>query len=524
MLLGELIEGLGIRLADVSHVGVRICDVTEDSRTIMPGSLFIARPGLKADGRAFIEQAIAGDAAAILTDPGAVRPSGAGHVAWLTCDDVPLAEAMLAERYFGNPSRRLTMVGVTGTNGKTTTSHLIYQLLNASRRRCGVIGTVTVDDGKVAASGMTTPPALELSYSLARMVEAGYRACSMEVSSHSLDQKRVAGLTFDVAIFTNLTGDHLDYHGTMENYVAAKAKLFSMLHEGAIAIVNTHDPAHERMLERCGPGVRVLRCAVGRDDGECWAVAGAMSLAGTPLKLGGPWGVIEGSVRLIGTYNLMNVLQAVAAAHAAGASRDAIALALHTLHAPPGRLEQVERDTDAGESDPFGVFVDYAHTDDALTKALTAIRPIVGAGGRLRVVFGCGGDRDKTKRPRMARAAFELADEVYITSDNPRTESPSAIIRDVMSGLPDPGSPRVRVDADRRHAITRAIDDAAPGDVVLIAGKGHEDYQLVSDGSGGVLRLDFDDRVVAREALDARAARERAADEPVESGQEAVGR
>jgi UDP-N-acetylmuramoyl-L-alanyl-D-glutamate--2,6-diaminopimelate ligase len=282
-----------------------------------------------------------------------------------------------------------------------------------------------------------------------------------------------------------------------------------VLRPDALAIVNADDPAHADMLRDCR--ARVIRCSLSPGTAaECCASAGPMTLAGTPLTLEGPWGTIEGSVRLIGTYNVMNVLQAVAAAHAAGASRDDIALALHTLTAPPGRLEMVTRDPHTPE--PFGVFVDYAHTDDALAKALTAVRPLADqTGGKLRVVFGCGGDRDRTKRPRMARAACTLADLVYITSDNPRTESPSAIIREIMSGVPDPGSPDVHIDADRRTAITRAINDAAAGDVVLIAGKGHEDYQLVSDGAGGIKRLDFDDRLVAREALQERANRTEAA-------------
>jgi UDP-N-acetylmuramoyl-L-alanyl-D-glutamate--2,6-diaminopimelate ligase len=511
MLLGELIQGLGIRPADAAHQGVRICDITEDSRTVMPGSLFIARPGLKSDGRAYIHQAIAADAAAILTDP-ATPPTPqaiAAGTAWLVTEDIPLAESWLAERFYGNPSRTLTMIGATGTNGKTTITYLIYELLRAAGTPCGLIGTVTIDDGTPAQASMTTPPALEISFTLARMIESGYRACSMEVSSHSLDQKRVAALDFDIAIFTNLTGDHLDYHGTMASYIAAKAKLFSALRPDALAIVNADDPAHADMLRDCR--ARVIRCSLSPGTAaECCASAGPMTLEGTPLTLEGPWGTIEGSVRLIGTYNVMNVLQAVAAAHAAGASRDDIALALHTLTAPPGRLEMVTRDPHTPE--PFGVFVDYAHTDDALAKALTAVRPLADqTGGKLRVVFGCGGDRDRTKRPRMARAACTLADLVYITSDNPRTESPSAIIREIMSGVPDPGSPDVHIDADRRTAITRAINDAAAGDVVLIAGKGHEDYQLVSDGAGGIKRLDFDDRLVAREALQERANRTEAA-------------
>lgn len=500
MLLGELIQGLDIQAADASSA-IRICDLTEDSRTVMPGSLFIARPGTKTDGRTYIAQAIAADAAAILTTPDTPPPGSLAGAAWLTTRDIALAEARLAERFFGNPSSKLTLIGATGTNGKTTVTHLIHQMLNEAGTRCGLIGTTTIDDGgRTSKASLTTPPAIELSYTLSKMLDNGCAAASMEVSSHSLDQKRVAGLSFDIALFTNLTGDHLDYHLTMENYAAAKAKLFSALSPQGAAIVNADDPAHEAMLRDCR--ARVLRCTVsGRPGADCSADAGRMTFAGMPIALRGPWGDIEGHTRLIGGFNVMNILQAVAAAHAAGLDRDDIALSLYHLNAPPGRLERVAASPDA--ADPFAVFVDYAHTDDALSKALTAVRPLVDdSGGRIRVVFGCGGDRDRTKRPRMARVATSLADDVIVTSDNPRTEKPQAIITDILAGIDDPATrERTHVEADRRTAIIRAIESAQPGDVVLIAGKGHEDYQLVSDNAGGILRLDFDDRIVAREAL-----------------------
>ncbi|MDX2114235.1 MAG: UDP-N-acetylmuramoyl-L-alanyl-D-glutamate--2,6-diaminopimelate ligase [Planctomycetota bacterium] len=503
MQLGDLIEGLEITLDRESDRTARICDITEDSRTVMPGSLFIARPGTKVDGRKFIEAAIAADAAAILTDPLAARPAGSEEVAWLTTTDLARAEALLAERFFGAPASRLALAGVTGTNGKTTVAHLVHQLLNDSGVRCGLIGTVQVDDGcAVAKAAMTTPPALELSFSLARMLEHGCKACSMEVSSHSLDQQRVAALDYRVAIFTNLTGDHLDYHGTMENYAAAKAKLFEMLRPESTAVINADDPWHGRMVRGCRG--RVLRCSTRRGpETDCWVAVREMSIRGTEASFGGPWGVIEGSTRLIGSYNVMNVLQALAAAHALGVERDEMALSLHGLRPPPGRLERV--DPPEGEA-PFAVFVDYAHTDDAMEKALGALRPLLaGTGGRLRVVFGCGGDRDRTKRPRMARAASRLADEVIVTSDNPRTEKPHQIISEILAGIEtDEAMSRVHVDADRRAAIFRGVQGAQPGDIVLIAGKGHEDYQLLPDGEGGVRRIDFDDRRVAAEALHAR--------------------
>lgn len=520
MLLGDLIRGFDVRVSDPGWNAVRVCDLTEDSRTVMPGSLFIARPGTQTDGRKYIQQAIASDAAAILTTPDTQPPADLGGAAWLTSENLALTEAMIAERFFGNPSSGLLLAGVTGTNGKTTVSHLIHQMLNRSGIRCGLVGTVMIDDGGTPAkASLTTPPAIELSLTFSRMLEHGCRAAAIEVSSHSLDQGRVAALDFDIAIFTNLSGDHLDYHGTMERYAAAKAMLFAGLKREGTAIINIDDPAHRTMIERCS--AKLLRCSTRSiPEADCTAEAGNMTLDGTPIILRGPWGIIDGRIRLIGSYNVMNVLQAVAAAHAAGLSRDEIALSLYHLTAPPGRLEQVTpawtcsgaRDARAASSPAvagdeermsYSVFVDYAHTDDALSKSLTAVRPLVDlSGGRLRVVFGCGGDRDRTKRPRMARVAASLADDVIITSDNPRTEDPLAIIDEVLAGIDtDAARSKVHVDPDRRSAITHAIESARPGDAIVIAGKGHEDYQLVPDGRGGILRLDFDDRRVACEAI-----------------------
>lgn len=503
MLLRELIKGLNVTLADPRHESIRICDVTEDSRTVLPGSLFIARPGLKADGRKYIEKAIESDASGILTTPDTRPPAGlAPGVAWLVAPDIARAEAQIAERFFGNPSHRLTLAGVTGTNGKTTVSTLIYQLLNASRMRCGLIGTVSVDDGKgISKAAMTTPPALELSLALSRMVDAGFKAAAIEVSSHALDQGRAAALEIDIAIFTNLTGDHLDYHKTMEHYAASKARLFESLAPDAVAIVNADDPASERMLRDCK--ARVLRCSLeAGSQADCYATIAGVNVEGSRLTLRGPWGTLEGRVRLIGDYNAMNCLQAVAAAHAAGAPIDRIEAALPRLTAPAGRLELISRSVDTPE--PFAVFVDYSHTDDALANALRAVRTLVERpGASLRVVFGCGGDKDRTKRPRMGRVACELADHVYVTSDNPRTEDPREIIRQVLAGVQSGACLRLHEDPDRRASIFRAIAECRPGDVLLVAGKGHEDYQILPDGKGGTVRIDFDDREVVREALTA---------------------
>lgn len=522
MNLGVLIEGLNVRGAAGPPPGsLRICDITDDSRTVVPGSLFIARAGTNEDGRKFIPEAIRSGAVAILTDdPDVVMPAR-GSATVVVAVDVAQAAAAMAERFYGAPTSKLDLIGITGTNGKTTTAHLVHQILNGSGVRSGLIGTVVIDDGvEVAEAMLTTPPATELSRTFGRMVEAGCKAAAMEVSSHALDQGRVAGLSFDIAVFTNLTGDHLDYHGTMEAYGAAKAKLFEMLTPEGWAIVNAEDAAAGRMLRECP--ARVLRCVVeeegksgpasaaasgvvwGVQDSEhqeCRATIREMSMNGMRLLMTGPWGSFETNVHLVGRHNAMNALQAVAASFAAGVQPGALARQLSIAATPPGRLEPVTTHADA-----FAVLVDYAHTDDAMRKALTAVAPLVrrrgeAGGGRLSVVFGCGGDRDATKRARMGKAAAELADVVYVTSDNPRSERPSDIITQILEGVSEAGRQRVTVDADRRRAIGRAIEEARAGDILIIAGKGHENYQIVSDGRGGTVKQHFDDREVARAAL-----------------------
>lgn len=515
MNLGVLIEGLRVRGASgPPPESLRICDITDDSRTVVPGSLFIARAGTKSDGRRFIPDAVRAGAVAILTDdPDVVLPAKGGAAVVVT-EDVARIAAAMAERFYGAPTGQLDLIGITGTNGKTTTAHLIHQLLNGVGVRCGLIGTVVIDDGvEVAEATLTTPPATELSRTFGRMVEAGCKAAVMEVSSHALDQGRVAALHFDIAVFTNLTGDHLDYHKTMEAYGDAKARLFEMLPPEGWAIVNAEDAAAPRMLRDCR--ARVLRCTVQEEGAtglepmvrwgvgdhghvDCRATVRDMSMSGTRVLMSGPWGAFETTLRLLGRHNVMNALQAVAAAYAAGVQPAALEREVSIANAPPGRLEPVTT-----ASDPFAVLVDYAHTDDAMRKVLGAVAPLVrrDAGGKLSIVFGCGGDRDQTKRPRMGAASVELADRVYVTSDNPRTERPGDIITQILEGVPAQLRGRVSVDADRKVAIQRAIAEAGRGDILLIAGKGHETYQIVSDGSRGTISLHFDDREVARAAL-----------------------
>lgn len=513
MMLPELIAGLGVRPADPARASnpLRICDLTDDSRTVVPGSLFIARQGAKSDGRRFVGDAVRAGAVAVLTDdPGIAVPDRAALLL-AEAGSLPTATARLAERFYGDPTAQLTLIGITGTKGKTTTAHLVHQILNASGTRTGLVGTVMIDDGvEVAPATLTTPPATELSRTFGRMLDAGCRAAVMEVSSHALDQARVAGLRFGIGVFTNLSGDHLDYHGTMERYAAAKARLFSMLPREGTAVVNAEDGAAGGMIERCGASI--LRCFVvervgagtgrsGCPTGCCRGSVVSGGMAGTDAVFVGPWGEFGARLRLIGRHNVMNALQAMAACWAAGVGADGLKEGIERAVPPPGRFEPV-----TSGADSFAVLVDYAHTDDAIRKALAALRPLVREGGRLRIVFGCGGDRDRTKRSRMGAAAAELADRVYVTSDNPRTEEPRAIISEILGGIDGARRERVVVEPDRRAAIRMAIGEAGPGDIVLIAGKGHERYQIVRAAGGrdagpGTATIAFDDREEARAAL-----------------------
>lgn len=546
----EITGGEASALAGDPRLDARVCDVTEDSRTVMPGSLFIARRGIKSDGRAFVKQAIDAGAVAVLSDdPALPAPQGSG-VVMLVATDLEGAIAQIAERFYGEPSSKLALIGVTGTNGKTTITFLMHQMLNALGVRCGLIGTVVIDDGvETAPASMTTPPALELSRTLARMLEAGCKAAVMEVSSHALHQRRVGALRFRAGVFTNLTGDHLDFHKTMDNYAAAKAMLFAMLPERGVAVLNISDAWHSRMVQDCP--ARRLRCRqIG--VGEALPVTGGTAPetvltarvvgagpASTDIEIAGGALAAYGGPRrvcipLVGDFNVINALQGFAALWgvfgpdgSAQLSADQLVQALARVHAPPGRLEPVSH-PDA----PLCVLVDYAHTDDALKTVLSTVRgamdrardhrPDRAAGGtapgQLWCVFGCGGDRDRTKRPRMGKVAAELADQVVITSDNPRTEDPEAIIREVQSGVPDLAHDRVAVEADRDRAIRMAIRSAKPGDTIVIAGKGHEDYQIFADPAkpGATITRHFDDREVAREALLARGIAVREAPSPAQ--------
>jgi UDP-N-acetylmuramoyl-L-alanyl-D-glutamate--2,6-diaminopimelate ligase len=467
-----------------------ICD---DPRRVQSGAIFFARTAVPAEAVAQLEEACrrgAAAAVAAMADPAAAVAMGPRPL--LAAADsaaLRIALAAMAERFHGDPSRRLGLVGVTGTNGKTTVCFLLQQLLAAAGRRCGLFGTVHFDDGEtVRPSALTTPGAIELSAGLARMVANGCDSAVMEVSSHGLDQRRVAGLRFAVAVFTNLSGDHLDYHGSMAAYAAAKRRLFESLDPEAVAIVNRDDPTAASMAAAVAG--RVVATSLG-GAAEISATVSHRAAAGSRCSIATPWGRIDCHLPLPGDHNVRNLLAAVAAAGTLGVPAAAIEAAIPSLAAPPGRLEPVP-DPDGGRL----VLVDYAHTDDALGRALEALRPLRPRGTRLWVVFGCGGDRDRSKRPRMGEVAASLADEVVVTSDNPRTEDPRAIVAEIVAGIPPQAMDRVTVEVDRAAAIESVLRRAGRGDLVLIAGKGHEDYQIV-----GTERRPFDDRRIAAEAI-----------------------
>lgn len=484
---------------------VRICDLTEDSRTAMPGSLFIARAGTKDDGTKHLDEAIQGGAVAVVTDhQDAQLPRGArAHLFYS-----PVASqigAILAERFYGEPSERLGIAGVTGTNGKTTIAHLTQQILKHAKLRCGLIGTVEIDDGRERTrASMTTPPAIELSRTLSTMVEHGCRACAMEVSSHALDQGRTSAIAIDAAGFTNLTGDHLDYHKTLEEYSRVKTRLFSSLNAGAKAVINIDDPASDAMIAACPDGVVVERCSMTDDSAHWFGQITERSLAGMKLTIDSPLGTLEGTAPFFGDYNASNTLISLGLANAvlersgveAGARRAMLESSIITLRLPKGRLQKVE-----SRADDVRVFVDFAHSDDSIRSCLSALKSVLPAGAALWCIFGCGGDRDRSKRPRMGQAACNGSDRVVLTSDNPRSEQPSQIVGDVLAGLDDQQRAKVEVQVDRDRAIRFAIEHASAGDVIVIAGKGHEPEQIVMDRSGQLVSHVFDDAEHAREAL-----------------------
>ena len=460
-----------------------------DSRRVRPGGVFVAIKGAHCDGHDFIPQALAQGAKYIVCGKDGALPnpgSAADGPVFVPVGNPAKAAGLLAQAANGNPSAKLTNLAVTGTNGKTTVTFLVRSCVEAAGRKCGLMGTVVYDTGSGRApSSLTTPDCLTVAEAQRQMVEAGATYMVIEASSHALAQDRLAGgVNFTVAAFTNLTGDHLDYHKTKEEYLAAKTRLFAALAPTATAVLNQHAPESKSIAR--ATKARVCWYAID-EPADLTAHLESMTVEGTRFTLEYRGRKERVKTPLLGRYNVANHLAAAGLCLAAGLDLPTVAAGLSALKGVPGRLEKVE-------SDGFAVLVDYAHTDDALQNVLTTLKPL--CKGRLTVVFGCGGDRDKTKRPRMARVTEQLADTVVVTSDNPRTERPDAIIRDIMAGFADANAGKVTVQPDRRKAIELAIENARPQDIILLAGKGHETYQIIGDK-----KYDFSDKDVAHQCL-----------------------
>lgn len=469
-----------------------ITGLAYDSRAVDPGDLFFCVRGFKTDGHVYLPNAVArGAAAAIVEHP--VDPLA---VPALQVESVRAAMPKVAAAFHDYPSRQLALVGVTGTNGKTTTTYLIESIARAAGRGTGVIGTLGARIHEEEIPGeRTTPEAPDLQALLARMLEADSGAgmvVAMEVSSHALDQGRTEECEYDVGVFTNLTQDHLDYHRDMEDYFRAKALLFTEYPRATgkrfTGVINVDDPYGRRLVEMCAG--EVLTYGVD-SDATLRATDIEASATGLRFTVNAPEGKFPIRLHLGGLFNVYNSLAAMGAARALGFSWEVILGALQAAPGVPGRFESVA----AGQD--FGVIVDYAHTPDGLENVLRAARAL--NPGRLISVFGCGGDRDRTKRPIMGRLAAELSDLVIVTSDNPRTEEPSSILDQIIAGIPAEAATRVEREVDRRKAIEQAVRLAEAGDLVVIAGKGHENYQIFADGT-----IHFDDREEARKALHAR--------------------
>lgn len=492
MTFQQLLQGAEV-LSQSGNPGV--AGVEYDSRRVKPGTVFVAMKGETSDGNRFIDRAIAAGAVAIVTDSAAESPRPA--VAWAQVVNGRRALASLSANFYKRPAEGIANTGITGTNGKSTTAFLIESIFRAAGRKTVLVGTIEYHvAGKILPAPHTTPEALELNQLLADGLGHGVTEAVMEVSSHALEQQRVFGIPFDVAVFTNLTRDHLDYHGTMDKYFCAKQVLF----EGCgtepprAAVLNTDDDYGRQLLKLCKRKSAVV-LSYGLASGDFHAESLDITPRGTRFRMVTPSGKIDIWSPLIGNVNVYNVLAASAAGYARDCSAEAIAKGVLDLTSVPGRFERV----DCGQ--PFTVVVDYAHTDDALRNLTALARDFVtraGLKGRVITLFGCGGDRDRAKRPLMGEAAGKGSDFVVLTSDNPRSEDPLAIMNDAVVGLQklQSSGAKYSMEPDRRKAIAFALQQATPGDVVLLAGKGHEKVQVAKDGV-----IPFDDVNVARESL-----------------------
>ncbi len=487
MKLTGMLRSLKLTYAVVNKAkDLHVAGISCNSKEIKPGFVFVAVKGVKADGHAFIGQAIANGCAAVIFDDPAASGLSAGHpdVWFIKVRDARAAAPRIAVVLYRDPSKKMSVTGVTGTNGKTTVTYLMEAVVKTAGLSPAVIGTINYRyAGRVIPSSNTTPGPVPLQELLRGMCDSGVTHVAMEVSSHALDQGRTDGVSFRSAVFTNLTRDHLDYHKTFGNYFRAKSKLFRSLGRNAVAVVNRDDPYGRKLtgLIRC----RLVTYGLER-GADVYATDIVTGRQATTFDLHMPRGsVVPIKVSLIGRHNVYNIMSVAAWAYASGFGRDVIARTFERFRCVPGRLEKVPG------SKGYSVFVDYAHTDDALRNVISTLRQA--SARRIIVVFGCGGDRDRTKRPLMGKVVTEMADLAVITDDNPRSEEPRAIVDDILAGI---AKDNYCIVHDRASAIRRSLRMAREGDVVLIAGKGHETYQIVKDKV-----LSFDDRKVAAACL-----------------------
>lgn len=469
-----------------------VVNITSDSRKVRGGSVFVALIGSHTDGHQYLKQAADAGAIALVVDESRKSQyEGITSVPVLVASDTYKAIAALSSLFYGEPGRKMRLVGVTGTNGKTTVTHLIQKMLQDAQNKVGLIGTLGRKTGaskQYDSTGHTTPMAIELQEILSEMSHEGLDSVVMEVSSHALDQYRVYGCDFEVAVFTNLTQDHLDFHKTMDNYRQAKTKLFSGLNPGSgkrSAVINLDDPSAEAFVKACPSGVEIYTYSIDAPAANVRAQNVFYSITGASFTAVTPQGSAPVRLQIAGKFSVYNALCALAAGLGLGIPLTECIRSLEGVEGVRGRFEIVSRE-------PF-VIVDYAHTPDGLENILSAARLVTPEGGRLIAVFGCGGDRDATKRPKMGAIAENLADLLVVTSDNPRTEDPQQIITDILSGIKKFDSKRMIVNPDREQAIQQAIGLAQASDLVVVAGKGHEDYQILADRV-----IHFDDKEVVQ--------------------------
>lgn len=493
MTAGEILDSLRGIARDPEAPGrvprdTPVSAIVYDSRRAIPDSMFVALRGLKADGLAFVPQAVGRGASIVVAE---APPMDGVDVVWIEVSDGRLALALAADRFYERPSLSMPVIGVTGTNGKTTSAYLLAAALDAAGMAAGLLGTVLYRvGGEEREAARTTPEAPDVQQLLREMLDRGCRTAVMEVSSHALALKRVDGMRFAAAVYTNLTRDHLDFHEDMEGYFAAKRRLFEMLPDDAPGIINLDDPRGRSLIDVCR---RPVTYAIAH-PADVTPGPVEITLAGLTFEIHTPRGPISVRSKLVGRPNVYNILAAAATAMAMDVPLEAIGQGVSGLAGVPGRFEVV-----SGPEDDLTVVIDYAHTDDALRNLLETARPL--AAKRLVTVFGCGGDRDRTKRPLMGMVAARLSDVVIVTSDNPRSEDPARIIEEIRRGIPPAAqagarAADVRAVIDRGEAIERAIEVATAGDLVLIVGKGHEKYQQIGDRV-----LPFDDGELARQAL-----------------------